>query len=73
MNQELLNNPKIKAKYVYAFFSEEAKEQFGTHFRVTSTGRKVEVTAVYESIEDGNNHYLWEDKYFAGVVFRNIK
>lgn len=48
-------------------FSEKAANLFGTSLYTSTTGL-VEVTAVYSSIEDAEQNYLFDDMKIVGTV-----
>jgi hypothetical protein len=53
---------------MHAWFSKQAAKLSGSVTYSTEDGKEVETTAVYESIEQGNNNYHWDDKIYVGVV-----
>ncbi len=59
----------MKNERWHAFFSFEAyKEGCGTCFYFNEIGVKVEVTAVYENLEQAKR-YGYQDKEYRGIVY----
>jgi hypothetical protein len=58
---------------MHAWYSAEAAEEFGTYIYSKADGTTVEVTAVYESKELGEEKYKWCDKVYLGEVDKYVR
>jgi hypothetical protein len=57
----------------HGFYSATAAKQHGTVVYLSPSGNEVEVTAVYDSIEQGEQDYKWEDKRYVGPVDKYVR
>lgn len=56
------------------FYSQQAVNSgCGTNIYLTTDGQEVEVTAVYETIENAETDYGWPDKKFVGEVTQWVR
>lgn len=60
-------NKESKGGMMYGWFSEQAKELYGSTIYMDATGKQFEITLV-SSTEDYGSKYLWPDKVFLGEV-----
>ena len=54
----------------FAFYSQDAADNFGHCFWLDFSGNSIKVTSVYDDIDA--NGYLWPDKRFVGLVSKCI-
>jgi len=60
-------------KTYHAFYSACSAKLFGTIIYERQNGSLVEVTAVCDSREQGEQTYMWPDKRYVGEVIRFVK
>lgn len=57
------------SKIWYGFYSATAAAQYGYQIRKSlDNNEEVATTAIYNTIEEANAHYLWKDKICVGQV-----
>jgi hypothetical protein len=55
------------------FYSVKAATEFGSLIYLSPDGQEVEVTAVYDNQESGQQEYYWADKKCVGPVTKCLK
>ena len=55
------------------FYSKIAADLYGTYVYKTPAGKEIEVTAVFNSRDNGNHFYNWADKDFVGEVLELVR
>lgn len=56
----------------HAWFSQRAKELFGSCIYLSPTEEYVEVTAISDRFDYGEEEYIWEDKVYVGSVSKLV-
>jgi len=57
----------------HGYYSVKAAEVCYTCIYETETGEEIEITAVYNSKEEADDNYLWDDKVYVGVVAKFLR
>ena len=65
--------PDIPEKVKFGFFSETAAGKLGSLLYKRPDGTEVDVTAIYDTKEEGEKFYHWNDKVCVGEVTRFIR
>ena len=58
---------------MHGYYSKIASESYGSCFYSDTNGKEVEVTGVYNSVEQAEEMYKWADKVCVGEVVKYLR